>query len=180
MKKPSNIILIFQAALTVVGAVTSVIMFNNLLGEADILSILNSVIYIAVYVFLFIYAIFKYKDDDKYFRIMVYAYAALLGIDVLFAGNMIKGFGLGENTILVLNAVNLTSFAFVIKFVDILEQRKKAIIYMSISNALKFLMELYLIIKMINFIQPIHILTALSVPVLGTTILVAYMHRFGD
>lgn len=180
MKKPSKIILIFQAALTVIGAVTSVIMFNRLLGDADILTILNSVIYIGVYVFLFIYAIFKYKDDDKYFRIMVYAYAALLGIDVLFAGNMIKGFGLGENTILVLNAVNLTSFAFVIKFVDILEQRKKAIIYMSLSNVLKFLMELYLIIKMINFIEPIHILTALSVPVLGTTMLVAYMHRFGD
>ena len=178
MKKPNNFILIVQAILTVLGAITSVIMFKNSLSSSNILTILTGVIYVAVYVIVFVYAFFKYKNDDKYFKLSLYGYAALLGIEILYSGKMIEGFGLGENVTLIVNIINLICFANVVKFIDILDQRKKAIIYFSISIGLKFLVELCLIAKMINFVQLIHILTALSVPILGVTLLVAYLHRF--
>ena len=181
MKKPNNIILIIQTILFLIGAITAIIMFKRLFdGSPDILTILNSIIHIGVYLFIIIYASFNYNKDDLHFRLCVYAYAALLGIEILYSGNMLKDMGLSEMNTLIVNTCNLIAFANVIKFVDILDNKKVALIYLSISNILKLLVELYLIISMINFVQTIHILTALSVPILGFTILIAYMHSFGN
>ena len=72
---------------------------------------------------------------------------------------------------------NLISFANIIKFADNLNNKKVALSYIVISVVLKLIAELCLIVKMFAFIQFIHILMSLSIPILGITIIVAYIYR---
>lgn len=101
----------------------------------------------------------------------------MLGIQILQAGNYISDFGLAENVAILINCCNLISFANTIKFADSLDSKKIALAYMIIAVVLKLIVEICLIIKMFAFIQFIHILMSLSIPVLGITIIVAYIYR---
>ena len=181
MKKPSKVVLIVQALFTLVGAAACVVMAKRLFeGGPDLLTILSSIIFILAYVFTLIYATKNYKGDGRFYEITVYSYVALLGIEILYAGELISGFGLGKNVTLLVNLCNLIAFAFTIKFVDVLNDHKRALSYMGIGCALKLAVEAYLIIKMWQYIQVIHIITALAVPILGFTMMVAYMHKYGS
>lgn len=180
-KKPSKLVLMMQALYTLLCGVNAYNCITQLLsGNNSILTILNDVIYLVVYFFIIFYAVKNYKNDDKHFKYIVYAYAALLGINILYSGQMMDGFGLSQNVTLLINICNLCAFGLVIKFAEILDDRKKALISMALANLIKLCGEVYVIILMFDYIQLIHIFISLSVPVLGITILVAYMHRFGN
>ena len=181
MKKPDLRILIVQGFFTIIGAATSLIMLQRtLVSDPDILTLLNSIVFVAVYLYIIFYSTVNYKKDDIHYRIAVYCYASLLGIEILYSGKLMSDMGLGEVQTLVVNICNLICFALVIIFAENLESRKKAIISMATSVIIKYLAELWLIIMMINFVKLVHILTALAVPILGTTVLLAYMHRYGN
>ena len=181
MKKPKKLLLMMQAIFTAIGALTSLIMLQRAIKvNGNVLDIINGIVYVVVYAYAITYAVYNYKNDDKYYNYFIYGYAALLGIEILYSGKMMEGFGLGENTVLLLNTVNLIAFGCVIQFANNLENRKKALTYMGVANGLKFGIELYLIIRLFNYIEPVHMLTALSVPVLGTTLLLAYANRYGE
>lgn len=117
------------------------------------------------------------KKENIYFQGVIYAYVALLGIQILQAGNFISDYGLAPNVVLLINCCNIISFANVIKFADNLDTKKVAIAYISIAVILKLIVELYLIIKMFAYIQLIHILASLSIPLLGVIIILTYIHR---
>lgn len=86
-------------------------------------------------------------------------------------------YGLTQNVAILINCFNLISFANVIKFADNLNSKEIALAYMIIAVALKLVAEISLIVKMFAFIQLIHILMSLSIPILGITIIVAYIYR---
>ena len=85
--------------------------------------------------------------------------------------------GLSEGVLLFINVANLIAFANVIKFADMLENKKIAIAYLVIAVLLKLAAELVLIVLFINTVQLHQVLMSLSVPLVGTTLLVAYLSR---
>ena len=181
MKKPNAVILIIQGIFTIIGALTSLVMLKRtLVSNPDILTLLRSVISVLVYLYIIFYSIVNYRKDDLHYKVAVYSYAALLGIEILYNGKLMAGMGLGEVTTLIVNVCNLISFATVIIFAENLQSRKKALISISVSVLIKYLVEFWLICSMLNSIQLIHVLTALSTPVLGTTVLLAYTHKYGN
>lgn len=177
-KLTTKLILSIQFCLTLFGTVLAVVLFIRTLKDPTLLGVLSSIVYLVAYMALVFYAIKTYnKKDNIYFQGVIYAYAALLGIQILQSGNYISEFGLPQNIALIINCFNIISFANVIKFSDYLDVRKTALGYIVIAVAIKLIIEIYLIVKMLAFIQIIHILMSLSIPILGITIIVAYINR---
>lgn len=171
-------ILNFQSILTIFGTILAVILLLRELKSPSILGLLNSIVYLVVYLLLIIYATKRYIDKNNiFFKILIYAYAVLLGIQVLQSGNFISGYGLSQNIAIIINCFNLICFANVIKFSDFLSNKKVALSYIIIAVVIKFVIELCLILKMFAYIQLIHILMSLSIPILGVTITFAYINR---
>ena len=178
MGKGKNVVLFVQIALTLLGSIVAVILFFRELKAPTLLGMLNSITCLVSYAAIILYTIKNYnKEEMAYFQGVVYAYAAVLGIQILQAGNFISDFGLTPNVALLINCCNLICFANVIKFADNLNSKKVALSYMSIAVVIKLIIEICLIVKMLAFIQLIHILMSLSIPMLGITIIVAYIYR---
>lgn len=177
-KLKNKIVLSIQFCLTLFGTVLAVVLLVRTLKEPTLLGVLSSIVYLVAYLALVFYAIKTYsKKENIYFQGVIYAYAALLGIQILQSGNYISEFGLPQNIALLINCFNIISFANVVKFSDFLDVKKTALAYIIIAVAIKLIIEIYLIVKMFAFIQIIHILMSLSIPILGITIIVAYINR---
>ena len=166
----------FQSCLTAFGTVLAIVLLIKALKAPTLLGVLSSIVYLVTYLALVFYAIVTYtKKDNIYFQGVIYAYAALLGIQILQSGNFISDYGLPQNIAIIINCFNIISFANVIKFSDFLDNRKIALSYIIIAVIIKLMIEIYLIISMFTFIKLIHILMSLSIPLLGITIIVAYL-----
>ena len=177
-KLKNKLILSIQFVLTILGTVLAVVLLVRALKAPSILGVLGSVVYLVAYLALVFYAIKTYsKKDDIYFQGVIYAYAALLGVQILQSGNFISDIGLSQNIAIIINCFNIICFANVVKFSDSLNERKKALAYIIIAVILKLMVEICLIIKMFEFVQLIHILSSLSIPILGITIIVVYINR---
>ena len=173
-----KIVLLVQILLTLFGTVLAIVLFVRELKTPSLLGVLGAVTYLIAYIAIIFYASKTYnKKENIYFQGVIYSYAALIGIQILQAGNYISDFGLTKEVALIINCCNLISFANIIKFADNLNSKKVALSYMIIAVLLKLIIEICLIIKMIAFIQVIHILMSLSIPILGITIIVAYINR---
>lgn len=172
-------LLIVQIVLTAIGAALAIHTFvDTMTGEKTILGVLFAVSYLASFVALSLYACVAYKNPSDFpFQLVVYAYAALLGIQILQNGQFLSGPDLGEGLVLFINVANLVAFANVIKFADKLSERKLAIAYLVMSVLLKSAAELVLIVVFIDQVGVLQVLKALSVPILGVTLLVAYLSR---
>ena len=177
--KSNKILLGIQLILTLLGTILSVVLLiRTITTGPTFLGILGSIVYVISYIALIFYATRNYKKKENiYFQGVIYAYAALLGIQILQAGNFISDYGLAPNVVLLINCCNIISFANVIKFADNLDTKKVALAYILIAVMLKLIVELYLIVKMFAYIQLIHILISLSIPLLGVIIILTYIHR---
>lgn len=174
----NKFILSVQFVLTIFGTILAVVLLVRALKAPSILGVLGSIIYLVAYLALIFYAIKTYrKKDNIYFQGVIYAYAALLGVQILQSGNFISEYGLPQNIAIIINCFNIISFANVVKFSDSLDGKKNALAYIIIAVAIKLIVEICLIIKMFEFVQSIHILSSLSIPILGTIIIVAYINR---
>lgn len=98
---------------------------------------------------------------------------AVLGIHILQSGKFISNYGLPNNVVVIINFFNILCFANVIKFSDLLDVCKVALSYIIIGVVIKFIIEIFLIVEMIEFIQIIHVLMSLSIPNLGITSITA-------
>ena len=177
-KNIQNIILGVHIMLTICGTVLAVVLLFKTLKTPSWLGVLGSIAYLITYLSIILYTIKNYKQkEDIYFQSIIYAYAAVIGIQILQAGHYISDYGLTQNIAILINCCNLISFANIIKFADNLNSKKIALAYMIIAVVLKLIVEIFLIIKMFAFIQFIHILMSLSIPILGLTIIVAYIYR---
>lgn len=177
-KKLKNVILFVQIILTLFGTVLSVILLFKTLETPTLLGVLGAISYFISYLAIIFYTIKNYnKKENIYFQGVIYAYAAVIGIQILQSGNYISDYGLAQNIAIIINCCNLISFANIIKFADTLDTPKIALAYIIIAVILKLLVEICLIIKMLAFIQLIHILMSLSIPILGITIIVAYIEK---
>ena len=177
-KNVKNIILFVQIILTIFGTGLAFILFFRTLKTPSLLGMLGSITYLMTYLAIIFYTVRNYKkNQDVYFKGVIYAYASVLGIQILQAGNFVSDYGLTQNVTGLINCCNLISFANIIKFADNLNSKKVALSYIVISVILKLIVEICLIVKMFAFIQFIHILMSLSIPVLGVTIIVAYIYR---
>ena len=67
-----------------------------LVSNPDVLTLLSSILFVIDYLFIIVYSLYDYKKDDAQYKIAVYAYAALLGIEILYSGKFMQGFGLGD------------------------------------------------------------------------------------
>jgi len=171
-------ILLLQIVLTLFGTILAIVLFIRSLKEPSLLGVLGSTASLITYLAIIIYTTVNYKKKENiYFQSVIYAYVAVFGIQILQAGNFITGYGLTENVALIINCCNLISFANIIRFGDTLETPKVALSYIIIAIILKLAVEILLIIKMFAFIQLIHVLMSLSIPILGITIIVAYIYR---
>lgn len=145
-------------------------------GTLTVMGVLQSVIQVLAHLAILGYVLYTNRmEGDTPFLGVVYAYAALLGIQVLQSGQMISGFGLSKELTMMINIFNLVAFADVIMFANKLDRKKASIGYMASAAILKLAGELILIFKMLEFIDFGVILISLSVPVLGLTILFAYL-----
>lgn len=145
-------------------------------GTLTVMGVLQSVIQVLAHLAILGYVLYTNRmEGETPFLGVVYAYAALLGIQVLQSGQMISGFGLSNELTMMINIFNLVAFADVIMFANKLDRKKASIGYMASAAILKLAGELILIFKMLEFINFSVILISLSVPVLGLTILFAYL-----
>lgn len=145
-------------------------------GTLTVMGVLQSVIQVLAHLAILGYVLYTNRmEGETPFLGVVYAYAALLGIQVLQSGQMISGFGLSQELTMMINIFNLVAFADVIMFANKLDRKKASIGYMASAAILKLTGELILIFKMLEFIDFGVILISLSVPVLGLTILFAYL-----
>ena len=177
-KSNKSIVLFMDFILTVFGTVLAIVLLVMAIKSPSILGVLGSITYFITYIFIIMYATRNYtKSEDIFFKSVLYSYASVLGIQILQAGHYISDYGLTENVALVINCCNLISFANIIKSSDNLKCKKIALSYIVIAVVLKLIVEISLIIKMICFIQFIHILMSLSIPILGLTIIIAYICR---
>lgn len=145
-------------------------------GTLTVMGVLQSVIQVLAHLAILGYVLYTNRmEGETPFLGVVYAYAALLGIQVLQSGQMISGFGLSKELTMMINIFNLVAFADVIMFANKLDRKKASIGYMASAAILKLAGELILIFKMLEFIDFGVILISLSVPVLGLTILFAYL-----
>lgn len=167
------------AVFTVLG--TALAIYNCVTTFANaptILSGLFAITHLISYLAIIGYAFVALKQTHTLpFQLTIYAYAALLGIQILQNGQFMPNMGLSEGVLLFINVANLIAFANVIKFADMLENKKIAIAYLVIAVLLKLAAELVLIVLFINTVQLHQVLMALSVPLVGTTLLVAYLSR---
>lgn len=178
MKKNKNLILFVQVLLTLFGTILGAVVLFRAFKAPTPLGVLSSIVYLVAYLALVFYATETYTKKEKiFFQGVIYAYAALLGIQILQSGNFITDYGLSQNIAIIINCFNIISFANVVKFSDFLDVRKTALAYITIAVTIKLFIEIYLIVKMFAFIQLIHILMSLSIPILGITIIVAYINR---
>ena len=177
-KNLKNFVLLIQVILTVFGTILSVVMLYREWKAPSLLGMLGATTHFITYLAIIFYTIQNYKKEENiYFQGVIYAYAAVMGIQILQAGNFISDFGLTPNNALLINCCNLICFANIIQFAGHLNTPKTALAYMIIAVILKLIVEICLIIKMFAFIQLIHILMSLSIPILGVTIIVAYVYR---
>ena len=145
-------------------------------GTLTVMGVLQSVIQVLAHLAILGYVLYTNRmEGETPFLGVVYAYAALLGIQLLQSGQMISGFGLSQELTMMINIFNLVAFADVIMFANKLDRKKASIGYMAAAAILKLAGELILIFKMLEFINFSVILISLSVPVLGLTILFAYL-----
>ena len=145
-------------------------------GTLTVMGVLQSVIQVLAHLAILGYVLYTNRmEGETPFLGVVYAYAALLGIQLLQSGQMISGFGLSQELTMMINIFNLIAFADVIMFANKLDRKKASIGYMAFAAILKLAGELILIFKMLEFINFSVILISLSVPVLGMTILFAYL-----
>ena len=177
-EKFKNFILFVQIILTLFGTVLAVVLLFKTLETPTLLGVLGAISYLVSYLAIIFYTIKNYnKKENIYFQGVIYAYAAVIGIQILQAGNYISDYGLTQNIAILINCFNLISFANIIKFADNLNTKKIALAYIIIAVILKLIVEISLIIKMFAFVQLIHILMSLSIPILGITIIVAYIEK---
>ncbi|MBR1843099.1 MAG: hypothetical protein IJ788_07515 [Oscillospiraceae bacterium] len=109
------------------------------------------------------------------FRIL---YASLLGLGLVYSSYFVHEMGLSQGQLFIIIA-NLIAFGNTTKAGALLDN-KKCVFFLAFANGAKFVAELYQIYLSLPNVQLLQIPTSLSVPVLGTTVLVAYYNRFGD
>lgn len=145
-------------------------------APVTLLGVLSNAIQFLAYLAILIYALYTNRiEGTAPFQGVVLAFAALLGIQLLQSGQAIAGYGLSETLTLMINTFNLIAFANVIMFSCKLNDKKTAVGYLTMAVILKLIGELILIIKLWAHINFGIILISLSVPVLGITILLAYL-----
>ena len=177
-KNIQNIVFAILIILTLFGTVLSIVLLLETLKTPSLLGALGSIAYLITHLAIIFYTTKNYnKNENIYFQGVIYAYAAVLGIQILQSGNYISEYGLTQNVAIAINCFNLISFANVIKFADNLDSKEIALSYMTIAILLKLGVEIFLIVKMFAFIQLIHIFMSLSIPILGITIILAYIYR---
>lgn len=182
-KKKNNRYYLFmfvQMVVSLCGTVLSVMMLVRTLSSSFTASdLIIDIVYLAGFVILVLYGITNYKKDgDIYFQIVIYGFAAILGVQILQNGMFITNYGLSASSAMLINIANLIAFGNAVKFADHLGKKKIALSYICIAVAVKLLGELYLIILMRQNIQLIHILLSLSVPFMGIVIILTYLNRY--
>lgn len=182
-KKKNNRYYLFmfvQMVVSLCGTVLGVMMLVRTLSSSFTASnLIIDIVYLAGFVILVLYGITNYKKDgDIYFQIVIYGFAAILGVQILQNGMFISNYGLSASSAMLINIANLIAFGNAVKFADHLGKKKIALSYICIAVAVKLLGELYLIILMRQNIQLIHILLSLSVPFMGIVIILTYLNRY--
>lgn len=182
-KKKNNRYYLFmfvQMVVSLCGTVLGVMMLvRTLLSSFTASNLIIDIVYLAGFVILVLYGITNYKKDgDIYFQIVIYGFAAILGVQILQNGMFISNYGLSASSAMLINIANLIAFGNAVKFADHLGKKKIALSYICIAVAVKLLGELYLIILMRQNIQLIHILLSLSVPFMGIVIILTYLNRY--
>lgn len=182
-KKKNNRYYLFmfvQMVVSLCGTVLGVMMLVRTLSSSFTASnLIIDIVFLAGFVILVLYGITNYKKDgDIYFQIVIYGFAAILGVQILQNGMFISNYGLSASSAMLINIANLIAFGNAVKFADHLGKKKIALSYICIAVAVKLSGELYLIILMRQNIQLIHILLSLSVPFMGIVIILTYLNRY--
>ena len=181
MEKPKKVFLVIQSVLTIIGAISSVLMLRRIIvDKVDLLSILNTVFFLGVFVYIMVYGLHLYKKGDKFFIHALNAYASLLGLGLVYSSYFVHEMGLSQGKVLLIIIFNLIAFGNTTKAGALLDNKKECVFYLAFANGAKFAVELYQIFISLPNADVLQILTSLSVPVLGTTVLIAYFNRYAD
>lgn len=171
-------IFILQIILTVFGTALSAYNLVTTAASFDMYSLLSSIIYFAAHITLIVYAYSYFKvQSDRYFKATIYAYIALIGIQIIRGGAITSGYELSTNISYLINTLNLIAFGNLIQFVNRLDSIKISIVYMMMAVLMKSVAEIILIYLIKDQIELYQILMELSIPILGITILIAYLIR---
>ena len=110
-KAVQNLVLGLQIILTLAGTVLSVVLLFKAMEAPTLLGVLGAVTSLIAYLAMILYTSKNYqKKENIYFQGVIYAYAAVIGIQILQAGNYISDYGLTPNIALLINCCNLISF----------------------------------------------------------------------
>ncbi|MBR6332749.1 MAG: hypothetical protein IKR78_06455 [Dehalococcoidales bacterium] len=171
--------LAIQMLFVILGTIMTIaLIIRQFQTSVDTLNLLTNIITLIAYLAIIIYACFNFKKQGKlYFNIAVYSYAAVFGFQILMFGNMIGASTLSTGLAIFINICNLIAFANVIKFADKQDEKKKAIAYLVFAIVLKLVGEIVLNVAYGGGFQLLYVLMSLANPILGMTLLSAYLAR---
>ena len=179
MNKKYKVQLRVQMLLTGFSTLLSIYnLITTLINGAPLLNTISAIMFFLNHVILILYVTKRNTENaDTYFKGAAYAYAALIGLQIVSSGYYIVGYGLSEPLTLFINIVNIIAFGNIIQFINHLDKQKDAIYYLGLAVLSKLIAELALIIILFEQVKPTQILMSLSIPILGITILLAYLYR---
>ncbi|GEM_PF-6696919 len=171
--------LAIQMLFVILGTILTVaLIIRQFQTGVETLNLASNIVSLIAYLAIIIYACHGFKKENKYyFESAIYAYALVFAFQILMFGNMISSSVLSPALAIFINICNIASFFCVIKFADKQNEKPLAIGYIVLAVVIKLVGEIVLNIAYGGGFQLLYVLMSLANPILGMTLLSAYLAR---
>ena len=171
--------LAIQMLFVILGTILTIaLIIRQFQTGVDSLNLAADIVALIAYVVIIVHACYGYKKNTTLnFSIAIYAYALMFAFQILMFGNMISSSALSPALAVFINICNLAAFTCVIKFADKQDNKVLAIGYIVCAVVIKLVGEIVLNVAYGGGFQLLYVLMSLANPILGLTLLSAYLAR---
>ena len=171
--------LAIQMLFVILGTILTVaLIIRQFQTGVDTMNLSTDIVSLIAYIAIIAYACHGFRKESKvYFDVAIYAYAIVFAFQILMFGHMITSSVLSPALAIFINICNIASFACVIKFADKQSEKTLAISYIVLAVVIKLVGEIVLNVAYGGGFQLLYVLMSLANPILGMTLLSAYLAR---
>ncbi len=168
-----------QMIFVILGTVLTIaLIIRQFQTGVDSLNLAANIVTLISYLAIIIYASVGFKKKGQvFFNAAIYSYALVFAFQILMFGNMIASSALSPSLAVFINICNLAAFTCVIKFADKQDNKVLAIGYIVCAIIIKLVGEIVLNVAYGGGFQLLYVLMSLANPILGMTLLSAYLAR---
>jgi hypothetical protein len=168
-----------QMLFVILGTVLTIaLIIRQFQTGVDSLNLAANIVTLISYLAIIIYASVGFKKKGQvFFNAAIYSYALVFAFQILMFGNMIASSALSPSLAVFINICNLAAFTCVIKFADKQDNKVLAIGYIVCAIIIKLVGEIVLNVAYGGGFQLLYVLMSLANPILGMTLLSAYLAR---